>query len=226
PFLAPNLTYAENDVPLSIRTGILSSPITIDLNRSLHDTTQCATFTELVAATNKHPYVIHTRMLFADEQVTAIQSVVTDAGDWAFNATGALYWNAKEIWTEIPESKRDTRAVIQAAGDLYLDSWGNSSVKAPYGTPCQRLEGGSYTGASNLLTNTCFMPQFPAPMNISSRRYIVDEVLGGLDIFNNFPFIDTTRPDGTPSSNMLRVEGGTIRYIHEVTVCATKNCGR
>lgn len=70
------------------------------------------------------------------------------------------------------------------------------------------------------------MPQFPTQFNVSNHRYIIDEELGGLDIFNDFPFIEVTKPDGTPSGNFFRVEGGKIRYIHEVTICATKNCGR
>jgi hypothetical protein len=226
PALASNVSYAENDTPMDIKNGVLAQPITIDFNRSLYDTTECATFTELSAATNKRPYVIATRMLFTDDKITTIQSVVTHDGDWAFNATGELYYNKQEKWDTIPEAKRDSRAVIQAAGDAYLDSWGNGSVKVPYGTPCARLEGGSYTGASSPSTNTCKMPQFPQPFKITNRRYVIDEEVGGLDIFNDFPFIDKAKPNGTSSTNFIRVEAGQIRYVHEVTVCSTRNCGR
>lgn len=226
PALASNVSYLENDATTDIKTGVLSQPITIDFNRSLYDTTQCATFTELSAATNKKPYVIHTRMLFTDDKITNIQSVVTTTGDWAFNATGQLYWNKQEVWDIIPEAKRDSRAVIKAAGDAYLDSWGDGTIKVPYGAPCARLEGGSYTGGKGSTTNTCKMPQFPQPFKITNRRYVIDEEVGGVDIFNDFPFIEKTKPDGTPSTNFIRVEGGLIRYIHEVTKCATKNCGR
>ncbi|KAE8443137.1 hypothetical protein EG329_002306 [Mollisiaceae sp. DMI_Dod_QoI] len=226
--LSPTASYAENNVTMDITKGILSSPITIDFNRSLLDTTQCATFTEISAATNKKPYVIHTRMLLSPDasQITAIQSVVAKSGDWAFNATSQLYYSKRETWDPIPEAKRDTRAVIKAAGDAYLDSWGDATVKVPYGTPCSRIEGGSDTGASNPNANTCKMPQFPGTFHAGNRRYVVDEELGGVDIFNDFPFIDKSRPDGTPSTNLMRVEGGMLRYIHEVTVCAERNCGR
>jgi hypothetical protein len=226
PALASTITYAENDTPMDIKSGVLSQAITIDLNHSLYDTTECATFTELVAATNKKPYVIHTRMLFTNDTISAIQSVVTTDGDWAFNATGQLYWNKQEKWDPIPEAKRDTRAVIKAAGDAYLDSWGDGTVKVPYGTPCARLEGGSYTAGKGSTANTCKMPQFPQPFKITNRRYVVDEEVGGLDIFDDFPFIDKVKPNGTSSTNFIRVEGGMIRYIHEVTKCTTKNCGR
>jgi hypothetical protein len=225
--LAKNVTYIENEVPINIAKGLLSQAVTIDLSRSLFDTTQCSTFTEISSATNKHPYVIDTRLLVSGGSITAIQSVIADTGDWVFNATSHLHWSKQETWTPIPEPKRDTRAIIQAAGDAYLDSWADGKVKAPYGTPCARLEGGAYTGDKNATANTCFMPEFPKPFaGALNRRYVIDEDMGGMGILNNFPFIDTTRPEGTPSTNFFRVEGGKIRYIHETTVCATKNCGR
>jgi hypothetical protein len=222
-----NTTCAENEVVTDITRGILGQAIIIDLSRSLLDTTECLTFTEISAATSIHPYVIDTRMLVSGDKITAIQSVIADTGDWVFNATGHLYWSKKESWSLIPEAKRDSRATIRAAADAYLDSWADGKVKAPYGTPCARLEGGSYTDTKNTSTNTCFMPEFPKPFaGAGNRRYVIDEEMGAVGIFNNFPFIDMTRPDGTPSTNMVRVEGGKIRYIHETTVCATKNCGR
>jgi hypothetical protein len=225
--LAKNFTYTENEVPTNIIKSILSQAITIDLSRSLFDTTECATFTEITAATDPHPYVIDTRILVSGGLITSIQAVVADTGDWIFNATSHLSWSKSENWEAIPVSKRDKRSTIKAAGDAYLDSWADGSIKAPYGTPCARLEGGAYTGNKNATSNTCFMPEFPKPFaGALNRRYVIDEEIGAVGILNNFPFLDITRPDGTPSTNLLRVEGGKIRYIHETTVCATKNCGR
>ncbi|KAF2865201.1 hypothetical protein BDV95DRAFT_259354 [Massariosphaeria phaeospora] len=224
--LAKNVSYLENDAPMDIKKGVLSQPVTIDFDRSLHDTTTCTAFTELSAATNKHPYVINTRLLFTGDTITAIESVVADDGDWVFNATSQLAWTKTEKWDPIPEAKWDSRATIKAAGDAYLDSWTNGSIKAPYGTPCARLEGGIYTGERNSSSNSCFMPVFPEPFTIRNRRYVIDESLGGLAIFNDFPFIDLKKPNGTASTNFFRVEGGLIRYIHEVTVCSTRGCGR
>lgn len=229
--LATNISYAENNTPLEISKGVLSQPITIDFSRSLHDTVQCATFTELTAATSKHPYVIHTRMLLAADsnntKIATIESVVTDAGDWSFNATAHLYWTRQEKWDPIPPARRDTRAAIQAAGDAYLNQWANVSLPVPEGTPCARLEGGTYTGDGNLTANTCTMGAFPTPVRIDHRRYVIDEELGAVDIFDGFPWIEASLPDGeVPSSNFIRVERGLIRYIHEATVCVTPQCGR
>jgi hypothetical protein len=226
--LTSNATYAENDVPMDIKQGVLSQAITIDNTRSLHDSVDCATFTEITAATSKHPYVIHTRMLVADSKITAIDSVVTDEGDWVFNATAHLRWSKQEKWDPIPEGQRDSRATIKAAGDAYLDQWGNSTLSVPLGTPCARLEGGAYTGERNPAANTCKMPAFPTPLKVGNRRYVIDEELGAMDILNGFPFLEASKPADfqTPSSNMFRVEGGLIRYIHEITVCQTRMCGR
>ncbi|KAF2002417.1 hypothetical protein P154DRAFT_594099 [Amniculicola lignicola CBS 123094] len=224
-----SITYAENDVTVDIAKGIISKPVTVDFSRSIHDTTECSAFVEVSAATNKPPYVLATRLLFTNDKLSGIQSVVAKTGDWVFNATSQLAWASKEKWEPIPEAKRDSRAVLKSGGDLYLDSWGNGSVKAPYGTPCARLEGGMYTGDKKPDANTCHMPEFPKqdpPFWIKNRRYVIDEALGGVAIFHDFPFIDKTRPNGTQAVNFFRVEGGLIRYIHETTVCATKNCGR
>ncbi|KAK0702255.1 hypothetical protein B0H67DRAFT_500357 [Lasiosphaeris hirsuta] len=226
--LTSNVSYAENNTPIDIQKGVISEAIAIDFNRSIYDTVQCATFTELTA-TQQHPYVIHTRILYSDEKIRAIESVVTDTGDWAFNATGHLYWTKQEVWDPIPEGKRDSRAVLQAAGDAYLDQWGAPSLAVPLGTPCARLEGGFYTAStgSTLQANTCKMGAFPQPLKVGDRRYIIDEELGAVDIFNGFPWLEQSKPANysTPSSNLFKVHEGLIRYIHEITVCATPRCG-
>jgi hypothetical protein len=224
---AKNFTYTENEVVTNFTKGILSQNMTLDISRSLLDSIACSAFVETTAATNAHPYVISARLLISDEKITSLELVVADSGDWLFNATSHLHWNKQEKWDTIPKEKQDSRAIIQAAADAYLDSWADGSVKVPYGTPCARLEGGAYTGDKNASANTCYMPEFPKPFaGASNRRYVIDEAMGGVGIFNNFPFIDTTRPEGTPSTNFFRVEGGKIRYIHETTICATRNCGR
>ncbi|KAH8202360.1 hypothetical protein TruAng_003433 [Truncatella angustata] len=215
-----SVPYQENDVLMDISKGVLSQGITIAFNRSIFDTTQCASYTEVVA-TAKHAYVIGTRLAFTEDKVTKIESVVCDDGDWLFNASGSLTYNKREIWDVIPEGKRNTREVIKAAGDAYIDAWGDSNVEPPFSTQCARLEGGSYISSSCKLN-------FPPPFNVTNRRYTIDEELGAVDIFHNFPFLDNAIPKdpGTQTNNLLRVEAGQIHYIHENTVCSTKGCAR
>ena len=209
---------------------MLAGALKVDFTRSFYDTKQCAAFTELVAATDPHPYVILTRMEATKKgKVSKMESVVTHEGDWLFGATQYLGFTQNEKWDEIPKDKRDTREVIQAAADAYLDNWGNPDIQVPHGTPCARLEGRIYTGTRNPEGNNCNMGKFPQKINANHRRYVIDENFGAVVIFHNFPWLDAgLGPDspGTPSGQMFRVEGGKNRYIHELTTCTTPNCGR
>jgi hypothetical protein len=215
---------------MDIAKGVLTQALTVDFTRSFYDTTQCATFTELVAATSPHPYVIHTRMEATGAgKVSKMESVVTDEGDWVFGADGYLNGTRAETWDEIPVDKRDTREAIKAAADAYLDNWGNPEIPVPHGTPCARLEGRLSTAARDPEGNTCNMGKFPQPLHVGNRRYVIDETLGAVSIFHSFPWLDAgLGPDspGTPASQQFRVLGGKNRYIHEVTVCTTPKCGR
>jgi hypothetical protein len=227
--LAKDASYAENDHAMDIGKGVLAGALKVDFTRSFHDTTQCASFTELVSATSSHPYVIHTRIEAAkDGKIARMESVVSDEGDWMFGAAEHLAVTRTQDWGEIPAGKRDTRAVLQAAADAYLDNWGDPALPVPHGTPCARLEGRINTGAKNPAGNTCDMGAFPQKLKVGHRRYVIDETVGAVSIFHDFPWLDAGLPpdQGTPASQMFRVEGGKTRYIHEVTVCTTPKCGR
>jgi hypothetical protein len=227
---AKGATYAENDKVMDARQGVLAGPLKIDFTRSFIDTKQCATFTEVVAATDPHPYVIHTRMEATKngKQVSKMESVVTDAGDWVFGAAEHLAVTKAEKWDEIPNDKRDTREAIQAAADAYLNNWGEPTLPVPHGTPCSRLEGRISTATKDPAGQQCTMGAFAQKLNVTNRRYVIDETFGAVDIFHSFPWLDAGIPKdpGTPASQMFRVEGGKNRYIHEVTVCTTQGCGR
>src|SRR5690606_37433629 len=148
--LAAGATYGENDVARDIAGGILAQALPVDFTRSFHDTTRCATFTELTAASHPHPYVIHTRIEASEDgKVTRMESVVTDEDDWVFGADAHLAQTRVEDWGEIPAERRGRREVIQAASDAYIDNWGDPALPVPHGTPCSRLEGRISTGAKD-----------------------------------------------------------------------------
>ncbi|RYC56000.1 hypothetical protein CHU98_g10204, partial [Xylaria longipes] len=189
--------------------GILATPVKLDFNRSLHDTVQCATYTEMVSATGAHPYVIGTQMhLTPDGGIVNVSSLVTDTGDWLFNATGTLYWASREPWDVIPEDQRDSREVIQAAADAYADIFDDKSVTVPWGSPCARLEGGAYTGNGSP-SDRCDVG-IPNGVKLVNRRYVIDETIGAVDVFIDFATV--------PDSHEFRVEKGKIRYVHTITV--------
>ncbi|CAN9209531.1 unnamed protein product [Alternaria alternata] len=167
--LAYSMEYFENNQTASILGGVPALGLAIDFHRSILDTTQCKTMTELIITDPTHPYVIHTQMTLDTEgNVNLIDSIVTDQGDWAFNATGYQYWNSQESWLPIPEAARDTYKVVKAAGEAYADRCNDITVAVPWGVPCTRLEGGAYTGYKNLSANTC--DQVPAHVPMTNRK--------------------------------------------------------
>lgn len=225
-----NFTYTENDARVNATRSILNLPLNITQSRSIHDTVACSSFTEIIAAGLPHQYVIGTRILYdASKNGTlsahTIESIVTKPGDWAFDAAGYLHWNSLENWAPIPKAQRQCRSVIKAAGDAYFDRFNNVNVTVPFGVPCARLEGGAYTGARALLNNTCDIGGLPSNIKVTNRRYVIDEVMGVVDIFLGFPGLDRSVNKPAPDSHMFRVEGGKIRYIHTVSACFNAGCG-
>lgn len=226
-FTSPDVSYTENNKVVDILTGILSQPIKLDYNFSAYDTVRCATFTELIAANDPRPHVIHTRMVFSENNTAdLIESVVTDKGDWLFNATGTLELVKPESWPEIPQEKQDTREVIQAAGDAYFNRFNDTSVVVPWGPPCYRVEGG-LPARGTLRANDSFCEMvWPSTIWIPYRRYVVDEVLGVVDMFVGFPGLDRTQGQtAMPDSHLFRIEGGRIKYSHTASACVTGGCG-
>ena len=210
--LAPpssTLRYDENFKPATIATGILSHPLAIDHARSLLDTTQCATYTEIVSVTGPKPYVIGVQLWRNDDgaAITLVDALVTTTGDWLFNATGTLRWASREDWGEIPADKRDARAVIKAGADAYLDIFSDKTVVVPWGTPCSRLEGGAYTGNGG--PNDRCDVGIPEGVKLVNRRYVIDEVVGAVDVFLQFASL--------ADSHEFRLEGGKLRFVHTIT---------
>lgn len=211
--VADNLTYNENQRSRNIASGILSQPLKIDHNRSSLDTTQCATYTELIAAHATKPYVIGVQMYWTGNSISEIDVLTTSTGDWAFNATGTLYWASKEDWATIPDAQRDSRATIQAAADAYCDIFSNKSVVVPWGHPCARLEGGVSTGTGS--PNDRCDVGIPDGVSLTDRKYVIDETVGAVDVMMKFA--------GIPDSHEFRIEGGKIRFVHTMTVMTARN---
>ncbi|KAH3950821.1 hypothetical protein HBH70_236140 [Parastagonospora nodorum] len=216
--LFPNLTYTEQFKPANITGGILSKPLNITQYRSVLDEVLCTAFTEIIVTDISHPYVLGVRIEGNGLYIKKIETLVSDAGDWLFNATGTAHWNSFEKWDSIPLVERDTREVIQAAGDAYFDRFGNANVTVPFGTPCARLEGGSYTDASRTNGSTCSLG-LPSTIHVVDRRYVVDVEYGAVSIFVGFPGLDRASKEPAPDSHLFRVEKGKLRYVHTISTC-------
>ncbi|KAK3322646.1 hypothetical protein B0H66DRAFT_574759 [Apodospora peruviana] len=224
--LSPNATYVENGKTLtgwtssslasSNLTTTLSTPFRIDNTHSIYDLTQCGSFTALVVTDPSNPHVIGAQVrLGTDNKISKIDRIVTTPGDWLFNATGTLYYTLQEHWDVIPVEKRDSREVIKAAADAYLDIFKNASVQVPWGSPCARLEGGAYTGRG-LPTDSCNVGVIQS-YDMPNRRYIIDESVGVASLLLEFGSIGNA-----PDSHLFRVEGGRLRFIHTMTYCEKK----
>lgn len=214
--LAPSAKYIENTVESSFDKGIVKSPLKIDFTRSLLDTEICETFTEVIVTDKSHPYVLGVRLKVANGRISELETLVTDADDWLFNADNYLKYSPAEDWGVIPASSRDSRQTLIAAANAYFDVFDDNSVKVPWGTPCNRLEGGIRTGRG-MPDDSCNVG-VPSGMKLTNRRFIADPETGSVVGFIRWP-------SSVPDSHLFRVEGGKLRFVHSLTVCTVPNCG-
>jgi len=78
-------SYKENNKDANITTGLLSTPMKIDHNKTLFDTTLCASYSELIITDPKAPYVIGTQLhLDNNGSVALVDTIWTSTGDWLF----------------------------------------------------------------------------------------------------------------------------------------------
>ena len=176
--LATAVKYSENMQDSAIDKGILRSPLKIDFHRSLLDADACETFTEVIVTDVSHPYVLGVRLKLAGGRISEIETLVTDKDDWLFNAENYLKYSRGESWGAIPRASRDTRATLIAAANAYEDIFFDNSVKVPWGTPCNRLEGGMRSGKGTP-EDTC-NSGVPTGMKITNRRFVVDPDIGAV----------------------------------------------
>lgn len=208
--LARGLAYIENMQVVDIKSGVIQKPLKIDFHRTLIDQPTCQTFTEVIVTDKSHPYVLGTRLRVNHDKITEIESMVTQEGDWLFNADNYFKWSPGEDWGVIPADRRDTRATLVAAANAYLDAFLEQKVDAvPWGYPCNRTEGGIRTG-KGVPEDSCQVG-VPSGVNIVARRFLVDEDIGAVVAFCTFGV------GGLPDTHLFRVEKGKLRFVHTLT---------
>jgi hypothetical protein len=218
--LANGLGYVENMEPVDIAEGMLSKPLAIDHHFSLLDETSCQTFTEVivtdVANAGAAPYVLGTRMRINHGKIAEIEIVWTTTGYWLFNADNYLRYSSSENWGPIPAQERDSRSTLVAAANAYLDAFLEGNIDlVPWGFPCERIEGGMYTGTGSA-DDSCEVG-VPSGVNIANRRFVVDEVIGSVVAFCTFGAGGPDGGSGAPDTHLFRVENGNLRYVHTLT---------
>src|SRR6188768_636574 len=143
--VADKVTYLENMNESAADKGQWNTALPIAFSRSFYDRDRCRTFSEVIVTEGPHQYVIGTRLSVDQGKVTKINSLVSAKGDWLFNANAYLKYSKQEDWKGGRAPMQD---LINAA-NAYLDLFSDKVVKAPWGRPCARLEGGAYTNRTN-----------------------------------------------------------------------------
>lgn len=218
PLLTTDFSYIENNKTKDVRSSVLASPLAIAHNHTLLDALTCATYTELVITDPKKQYLIGTQIHYTPStdgslQISLIDAIVSTTGDWQFNATKSLSYIESENWAPLNASQKISRTALLAAADAYLDLWGNSKAAVPWGTPCDRMEGSSYTGKGTS-TDSCNVgiPTGTVAPN-TARRYVVDESMGYVSVLCIFQCMGNA-----PDSHEFRLVDGKLRYVHTMTV--------
>jgi hypothetical protein len=214
--LAKGVGYWENVAPADIQKGFITKPLKIDHQRSFLDTDTCQTFTELIVTDKGDPYVSGTRLRVNHDKIAEVEILWTTTGYWLFNADAYLKYSSAEKWDPIPAEKRDSRGTLVAAANAYLDAFLEKKIdRVPWGFPCVRVEGGAYTGKGSP-SDSCEVG-VPGGVNIANRHFIVDEVLGTVQVFCTFGAGGPGGGSGAPDSHLFRVENGKLRYVHTLT---------
>lgn len=218
--LASFVKYMENMKPVAKEEGLWNTALPISFHRSYLDPDICKSFSEMIVTEGDHQYVIGTRLTVEFGKISGIDSLVTDEGDWLFNAEKYLKYSNLEDWSPLPIEKQSSRSYLIRSGNSYLDTFFDKTVIAPWGKPCARLEGGAYTLEP--------FPGMPVPeeepgcdigipegtLPIVSRSYVVDEELGVVNVFCRFG----DAVNGMPDSHTFRLVDGKFRYVHTLSV--------
>ena len=209
--------YREN-MKLGTMSSFFTEPREIAHTMKLLDTTTCQVFVEMVIPEGTRPMVLATQIGQGFFGLGPIKNIISEKGDWLFDPVATARYAKLEDWDLIPEDQRDSREVLKAAADAYLDLFMDKSVEVPWGEPCARLEGGIYTGR-NQPTDTCNVG-VPENVPMVEREYVIDEAKGAVNVFLKMG--ENKRPD----SHTFRIEDGKLRYVHTVTNCGDQeNCG-
>ena len=216
---ADKAVYRENMADVAKADGLWNKAVPVALSRSFLDATRCKTFTEIIVTQGDHQYVVGTRLYVDQRKITRIDSLVTDKGDWLFNANAYLKYSGAEDWSTPPKSARVSGQELINAANSYLDMFSDKFVKAPWGIPCARLEGGAYTNRDGKKDASCEVGIPPGVLYIVNRDYVVDEEQGVINVFCRFGNSST----GMPDSHTFRLVNGKFSNVHTLSVNLNPN---
>lgn len=211
---ADTAEYLENMKQTDKGSGLWNTALPIAYTDSFHDPLRCRTFTEIVVTDGGHPFVIGTRLFLNDQKIVRIDSLVTDKGDWLFNAIAYRKYASTEDWGILPKGERVSGQQLINAANAYLDRFSDKFTVAPFDGPCERIEGGAYTNVDQKPNPTCEAGFSKGVFYIVNRDYLVDEAKGVVNIYCRFGNSET----GMPDSHTFRLVNGIFRYVHTISV--------
>ena len=212
--LAADAKFFENMAEVDQDKGLWNTALPVAHSRSFLDTTRCKTFTEVIVNKGKHPYVLGTRLSVTAGKITEINGLVTDKGDWLFNANAYLKFSKAEDWGALSVNQQTTAQGLIDAANRYLDLFSDKFIDAPWGIPCARLEGGAYSNRDNDPHATCNVGVPDGVLYIVNRSYVVDKDKGVVNVFCRFG----DSRNGMPDSHTFRLINGEYRYVHTLSV--------
>jgi hypothetical protein len=215
---AEKAKYLENMSDVDADKGLWNTKLPIAFTRSFLDSARCKTFSEVIVTEGDHSYVIGTRLYVDAGKITRIDSLVTDKGDWLYNANNYLKFSKAEDW-KVTAAQRTKGEDMINGGNAYLDLFADKHREAPWGQPCARLEGGAYTNGKpgydlNDPKSSCKVGIPNGVLYIVNRDYVVDEEQGTVNIFCRFGDSKT----GMPDSHTFHYTNGKFRWVHTLSV--------
>ena len=201
-------TAASYDKAVAWGEGLWKTPLAVDFHRNLIDVDSCATFTEIIIANSssssskKKEYLLGARLDVKDGEISKITLLVTQEGDWGFNAPNYLRYSKGEDWSELPVADRRSREQLKSDGYAYFQYFTDKNAPAPWAVPCARLEGGMYTGNGGCNVG------IPDGTALTPISYLADVNYGMVVVFIYF---------GGADSHWFRILPAGYRYIHTLT---------
>jgi len=209
--------YLENMQTIDPAAGLWNTSLPIAHSMSFHDPVRCKTFSEVIVTEGGHPYVIGTRLYLHDGKVIRVDSLVTDADDWLFNANAYLRYSSVEDWGPLFKYQLTPLPEMIHGANAYLDGFSDKFVETPWGTPCARLEGGAYTDREGDPHASCEVGMPDGVLYINNRDYLIDPEMGVINVFCRFG----NSEEGMPDSHTFRLIDGKIRAVHTLSVNTT-----
>lgn len=217
--IADEAKFYENMEVIEAGKGLWNTALPIAYEQSYLDPARCKSFVEMIVTEGDHQYAIGTRLNVNDGKITEINGLVTDKGDWLFNAVAFEKFASREDWSTLKPEQRVSAQELVNGANAYLDLFSDKYVDAPFALPCERIEGGAYTNPDNDPTVGCTQGIPDGVLYIVNRSYLIDEEKGVINVFCRFG----NSTNGMPDSHTFRLVNGKFRHIHTLSVNMNPN---